>query len=359
RIARAADEADPRAAAVEQARSCEPAAFGVVAAHRAEVVPTGRRTPDDERGACGAEREEMLLRAARGRDDEAVDAAGAEVPRDPFRVVRLDLDDEQVVAVRVQPGRDAAHHLEHEGVGDRVRLLVRIGDEGRDVAPLRRQPARRLVRLEAVLAREIADPLLRLGADERAVVERRRDRGLRDSGQAGEIRERRHATGCTVPRCRLTCPNPSGRLAQRQSEVETEVRVEAGRSSIGDRRTMSVSPRRTRARQLRPAEVPIGDLDGVGATPSAAIVLKGTATEHATGAAAPGALVSAYWRTPDGDALAGSGVSDDGGNYRLRLGATTPDAPHQLVVRIVDSEGRTLGEAEPLAVPRRSATVDV
>ncbi len=163
------------------------AACEAVSADRAVAVRPGRDAPDDERRLSLGKRADVPLRAAGGHQDEAVDAAGLEIRAHPVGVVRRDLDDEQVIAVRVETGGDPTHDLEHERVGHGEIRLVLVGDERDDVALLQAEPARRVVHLEPVLPGDLADAVLRLDADQRAVVERARDGGLGHARQAGDV----------------------------------------------------------------------------------------------------------------------------------------------------------------------------
>ena len=106
--------------------------------------------------------------------------------------------------------------------------------------------------------------------------------------------------------------------------------------------------------------MPIGDIDAFAPPSTSAITLSGTALDHASGEAPTEAVVNAYWRTPEGDVLAGSGLSDASGRYRLRIGLPSGNAPrHDVVVRVLDAAGAAIGESDPRAAPTKSATVDV
>ena len=104
--------------------------------------------------------------------------------------------------------------------------------------------------------------------------------------------------------------------------------------------------------------MPVGDFEAAAGAPASAITVTGTVLGHTTGEAA-GAVVNAYWRMPGGDALAGSGISDQSGQYRLRIAAAGDGARRDLVVRVVDAGGQTIGESGTRHAPRRRATVNV
>jgi hypothetical protein len=89
----------------------------------------------------------------------------------------------------------------------------------------------------------------------------------------------------------------------------------------------------------------------------AAIVISGTALDRATGEVETDAVINAFWRTPDGDVLAGTGVSDHSGHYRIRIAGD--GAGDELVVRVVDAEGATLADSGTVPAPRRRRTVDL
>ena len=71
--------------------------------------------------------------------------------------------------------------------------------------------------------------------------------------------------------------------------------------------------------------------------------------------------IEGYWRTADGDVLAATALSDADGAYRLRIERDPSDSRSEsrLVVRVVGPDGATLGESEPIAAPKRRATVNL
>jgi hypothetical protein len=64
------------------------------------------------------------------------------------------------------------------------------------VALLEAEPARRDVAVKVVLAGDRLDALAGLGGDQRVVVERAGDRGLRDAGEAGDVGDGVDASHC-------------------------------------------------------------------------------------------------------------------------------------------------------------------
>jgi len=152
----------------------------------------------------------MLLRAARREQDEAVDTPGLEIAGDPTRLVGEGLNQQQVIGVGVQAGRQAAQDLEHEVVRHRLARRVGIRNERDDVALAPAETSRRIVHLEPVLLSDGADALPRTDADERAVVERARDGRLRYPGEASDVGDRSdagrfHGTGCSIRSSLLVC----------------------------------------------------------------------------------------------------------------------------------------------------------
>jgi hypothetical protein len=89
------------------------------------------------------------------------------------------------------------------------------------------------------------------------------------------------------------------------------------------------------------------------------ITIVGTVSARATGQAAAGAVVNAYWPTEDGAVLAGSTVSNDRGEYRLRIlvGQLNEERQDELTLR-VERSGQALAESS-VRVPRRKATANL
>jgi len=105
--------------------------------------------------------------------------------------------------------------------------------------------------------------------------------------------------------------------------------------------------------------VPVGDIEAAAGAPTSAITVTGTMLSHTTGEVV-GAVANAHWRTPGGFTLAGSGISDKSGQYRLRMAAAPGDwARRDFVVRVVDAGGETIGETSAGHAPRKRATVHV
>ena len=167
----AAEERDPPPSALEQVVRCQAATREVVADHGAVAV-AGGRPPDDERRPRLDERVELVRRARGTEEDEAVRPPTLEVLRGPVRVVLADVDDEQVIAERMQRARHAALELEHERVRHGQVGLVRVRDERDRLTTSHAQTLGRHVHLEPVLPRDRANAFLRRGGNERAVVQR-------------------------------------------------------------------------------------------------------------------------------------------------------------------------------------------
>src|SRR5690348_14846948 len=115
-------------------------------------------------------------------------------------------------------------------------------------------------------------------------------------------------------------PKPEGRVEAACWRVYT-----ASCSDPDGGRLVSTSPARgMSARRARPAKVPAGDIEAAARAPASAITVTGTVLSHTTAEVA-GAVVNAYWRTPGGLTLAGSGISDKSGQYHLRIAAAAGD----------------------------------
>jgi hypothetical protein len=71
-------------------------------------------------------------------------------------------------------------------------------------------------------------------------------------------------------------------------------------------------------------------------------------------------VVNAYWPTADGAVFAGSGTTNDRGEYRIRIVVAESQDGHQdkLNLWVVEPSGRTVGESV-VSVPRRKATANL
>jgi hypothetical protein len=114
------------------------------------------------------------------------------------------------------------------------------------------------------------------------------------------------------------------------------------------------------ARRSQPTRATVRDINDLASAPAKAITVTGAARGQTTGGLAARAVVNAYWRTPHGETLVGSSVSDVDGQYRLRIAAAAVNgARPDLVVRVIGDAGEIIGESDPVAAPRRRAKVDV
>src|SRR5215213_6006056 len=121
-----------------------------------------RHSPDDKRSAQFQESFDMALLASGSHEDKPIHAAGIEILMCPFCIIRIYMDDQQIIFPTGQSIGDATHDLEPKQVCDREILMIGMRDKCDRATLLHAQATSRRVDLKIMLPGNGTDLGLRL-----------------------------------------------------------------------------------------------------------------------------------------------------------------------------------------------------
>src|SRR5215216_3977451 len=170
-VRRPADEANFLPSQAHEVIRCQFATGKVITGYGTILLFWLGNTPDNERRIHLEQRFYMHLLTCGGHQDKPVHTTGIEVLMRPIRLLRVHMDDKQVVSLSGKAAGDAAQDLEAKQICYREVLVISMGDKANRPAFLHAELAGRGVDLEVMLTGQIANLSLGLHADQWTVVQ--------------------------------------------------------------------------------------------------------------------------------------------------------------------------------------------